>query len=340
MASTAKLVIAMNSASPASIWRWPASATASLQAQFPEVEFVEYPRPVDQPATPRELDADAALFAEADAALAWRLDPRLLAVAPRLRWIHCPAAAVHQLLSPELRSSAIVVTNGASVHAETVAEHALALMLALARGLPQAAADQAARRWQPQPWLDQLSTLAGATALIAGMGHIGRALAPKLAALGMTVIGVRRRPGQAVGGVSEMHPPEALETLLPRADYLVLALPATAATTARIGTAQLACLRPSARLVNIGRGTALDEHALEQALRERRLAAAAVDVLAEEPLAAASPLWRAPRLLITPHMAAFVPDTWQRQAGLVASHLRRFLAGEPLTPTVDKELGY
>lgn len=340
MAAAAKLVIAMNSASPASIWRWPASATAALRAQFPEVEFAEYPRPVDQPASARDMAADAALFADADAALAWRLDPRLFAAAPRLRWIHCPAAAVHQLLSPELRASAIVVTNGASVHAETVAEHALALMLALARGLPQAAADQAARRWQPQPWLERLSTLASATAVIAGMGHIGRALAPKLAALGMTVIGIRRQPERTVDGVSEMHPPEALEPLLPRADYLVLALPATHNTAARIGAAQLARLRPTARLINVGRGTAVDEHALEQALRERRLDAAAIDVLAEEPLPSASPLWHAPRLLITPHVAAFVPDTWRRQTELVAAHLRRFLAGEALTPAVNKQLGY
>ncbi|HUX65922.1 MAG TPA: D-2-hydroxyacid dehydrogenase [Terriglobales bacterium] len=374
-----KLIIAMNSASRATLWRWPDSATARLRQQFPQVEFLTYLRPMDQPPSPAKRSADlgprgpqvgastsgtraagalgpaptvdqppspaalaedAPLFADADAVIAWRLDPRLLHAAPRLRWIHCPSAAVHQLLSPELVASSVVVTNGASVHASTVAEHGLALMLALARGLPQAVRDQDAHRWQPAPLAPSLTRLDGATALLLGLGHIGAALAPRLAALGMSVLGVRRHPDRPVPGCAELHPPEALDALLPRADYLVLALPALASTAALIGAPQLARLRPSARVVNLGRGAALDEAALLHALRAGQLAAAALDVFAHEPLAPDSPLWDCPRLLLTPHLAAAAPDSWDRQADLVAHHLRQFLAGLPLHPQVDKHRGY
>lgn len=335
-----KIVIAMNSASPATIWRWPESSTAWLRQQFPSVEFVEYLRPIDTPPSAADIAADAPLFADADAVIAWRLDPRLFRGAHRLRWIHSPSAAVHQLLSPELVSSHIIVTNGASVHAATVAEHGLALMLALARGLPQAMRDQAAHRWQPHVLAPPLTALTGATALLLGLGHIGRALAPRLAALGMQVIGVRRDPSRVVPGCSELHPPASLPDLLPRADYLILALPALASTEAMVGAAELARLRPSARLVNLGRGSALDETALLAALRSRRLDAAALDVFAVEPPPPDSPLWDCPHLLLTPHIAAATPDSWDRQAQLIAHHLRRFLAGQSLEPVVNKSLGY
>lgn len=335
-----KLVIAMNSASPATIWRWPASATSGLRQAFPQVEFAEYARAIDRPPDPAALAADAALFAEADAAVAWRLDPRLWQGSRRLRWIHCPSAAVHQLLSPELIASDVVVTNGASVHAAVVAEHGLALMLALARGLPQAVHDQAARRWQPQRSAPALTRLEGATVLLVGLGHIGRALAPRLEALGMRVVGVRRRPGGPVPGCAEVHPVEALETLLPRGDYVVLAVPAIDATAALFGAEQLARLRPTARLINLGRGTALDEVALVEALRAGRVDAAALDVFAREPIPQDSPLWTCERLLITPHTAGAAPDSWERQTALIAHHLRRFVAGLPLEPVVDKQRGY
>jgi phosphoglycerate dehydrogenase-like enzyme len=340
MARRTKLVIAMRSANPAGIWRWPEAATAHLAHAFPDVEFCAYPRPIDAPLDDAEAAADAQLFRDADAIIAWRLDPRLIRGAARLRWIHCPSAAVHQLLTPELIQSPVVITNGAAVHAATVAEHGLAMMLAVARGLPQAGADQAARRWQPQPWLAGLRRLAGATALLVGMGRIGRELAPRLAAMGMHVLGVRRHPERPEPGVAEMHAPEALDALLPRADWLILALPATPATDRLIGAAQLARLPAHAVVVNLGRGPALDEAALANALHAGRLAGAALDVFAHEPLPPASPLWSAPGCLLTPHVAAAVPDTWQRQTDLVAAHLRRFLAGQPLEPLVDKQRGY
>jgi len=135
------VVIAMRSARSANIWRWPPEATADLRRQFPHVEFVEYERSIDDPLDDAALAAGRPIFASAQAAIAWRLDPRLWQ-GSSIAWIHCPSAAVHALLSPELVASAIVVTNGARVHASTVAEHGLALLLALVRGLPAALADQ------------------------------------------------------------------------------------------------------------------------------------------------------------------------------------------------------
>ncbi|MGH9476218.1 MAG: D-2-hydroxyacid dehydrogenase [Terriglobales bacterium] len=322
------------------IWHWPAGATGNLRREFPEVEFREYPRSIDEPLTPELAASDAALFADAGAAIAWRLDPRLYRDARHLRWIHCPSAAVHQLLTPELIASPIVVTNGASVHAGMVAEHGLALALALARGLPQARADQNAMRWAPEAWLGNLRRLAGATAVIAGLGHVGRALAPRLAALGMQVLGVRRRPELGGAYCAAVYGDDQLETLLPGADFLFLALPETPATAVRVAAPQLALLPAHAFLISLGRGTALDEAALVADLQKGRLAGAALDVFEREPLPPDSPLWRCPRLLLTPHVAAAVPDTWEQQTALVARHLRNFLAGKPLTPVVDKTRGY
>ncbi len=331
----------MKSAAPGGIWRWPARATERLRREFPQVEFREYARPIDAPpATDAEWAHDAALFADADAVVAWRLAPRLWRDARRLRWIHSPSAAVDQLLTPELRASPILVTNGAAVHASTVAEHGVALMLALARGLPRMQRDQEARRWAPLAWLDELTTLAGSTALLLGLGHIGRALAPKLAALGVAVIGVRQHADGPVAGCAEVHAVAGLDALLPRAAWLVLALPATPSTAGLIGARALARLPPRARVLNLGRGASLDEAALAQALAAGRLAGAALDVFAAEPLAPSSALWSAPGCLLSPHVAASTPDSWDRQADLVAAHLRRFLAGEPLAPLVDKQRGY
>lgn len=326
----------MRGSNPATIWRWPESATARLREEFPQVEIAEYEAPSDLP-PPAGAEA---VWAGAEAAVAVRLHRELLQAAPRLGWVHCPSAAVHQLLTPELIASPAVVTNGAPVHAATVAEHAVALLLALLRGLPQALAQQAEQRWDAAALLAGMGELRGSVALIVGMGHIGSEVAKRLAAFEARVIGVRRRPMHTAAGVAEMHPPEALLELLPRADHVVLALPATSATEAILGERELAAMRPGARLVNVGRGAAIEEAALAAALRRGHLAGAALDVARREPLPPASPLWTAPRLLLTPHVAAVNPRVWERQAEIIARHLRRWLAGERPHPLVDKQRGY
>ena len=345
-----RVVIAINS--PESEWRWPASATERLRQQFPGVEFAEYD-------SRHGVDAAArALFSGAEAVVAWQLAPELLRSAEILRWVHSPAAAVHQLLSPELVASPVMVTNGASVHAPVVAEHGLALMLALARGLPVAVRAQERKHWAARELMrlgmvaadigvgaasavpSITGTIAGSTALLVGMGHIGRELARRLNALGAVVLGVRRNPARSDPDVAEMHAPGALRQLLPRADFVVLAVPATAATRSLMGAGEFGVMRRSAYLINLGRGTAVDEAALVAALAAGQLAGAGLDVFVHEPLPASSPLWSCARVLITPHVAAITPASWDRQVELFAAHLRKFLTDETVNPLVDKRRGY
>lgn len=315
-------------------WRWPEIATESLRREFPDIEIVELDQASDLPPS-----GPGTALETADAAIAVRLHPEWLRTAAKLRWLHCPSAAVHQLLTPELIASNVQVTNGAGVHAASVAEHGLALLLALLRGLPQAAVQQADRKWDGFALRPGLRELRGSTALIVGLGHIGRELATRLHALGVTVLGIRRQP-MPEAGVAEVHPPLSLAAQLPRADHVILALPATRDTSEVIGAEQLRQMRPGSRLINVGRGSAVDETALAAALHSGHLAGAALDVTQIEPLPTDSPLWSAPRLLLTPHVAAVHPDTWNLQAEHIATRLRRFLAGEPPGRLVNKQLGY
>lgn len=337
-----RLAVFINAAAPPdSVWRWPDYASAQLREHFPGLEIAEYHH---RPEPNRALPADAIeATATAAAAIAWRFDPRLLATAKQLRWIHCPAAAVDLLLTPELNASDIVVTNGAAVHGPTVAEHTLALMLGLSRGLGIATRHQVERRWDQigfRAASGGLGDLRGATALIAGLGHIGAEVAPRLQALGMTVIGLRQHAERPAAGCAEVHPTAALDALLPRADYVVLAVPVTTATRALMGADQFARMKPSARLINVGRGALVEEPALIEALRTRRIAGAALDVFAVEPLPADSPLWSLPTLLMTPHSGAMSDASWARQLRLITENLERFRAGQPLAGVVNKQLGY
>ena len=314
-------------------WRWPGWATAEIQRQAPAVA-VEF-------AAGAGGHDDG--WARADAAIAFRVSPAQLARARRLRWLHCPSAAVHQLLTPELVASSVLVTHGAAVHGEAVAEHGLALMLAMARGIPLAVRLQERRRWDPAlVWRQPggLTLLSETTVLILGLGHIGRPLARALHALGARVLGIRRRAEGSVPGCDEVHEMAALPRLLPQADYVVLALPVTPASRLLFGREALALMRPGARMVNLGRGELVDESALLEALRRDGLGGAALDVVGREPLPEDSPLWSDERVLITPHTAGMSDSSWRRQLLLIAENLRRFQAGEPLLEPVDKARGY
>lgn len=330
----AKIVIAMEKAGRSlEPWRWPEAGTVQLRRDFPEHEIVEL---VDSPRGDAELD-------DADIVIAWYLSPQQLVRARKLRWLHSPSAGVHQLMVPELINSPVILTNGASVHGAAVAEHALALMLAMARGLPRSIRQQTRHEWnQAAVWEAPggLTELRDHTALVVGLGHIGANLSRLLKAMGMTVLGIRRHPEQGHAWCDEVHAPAALHSLLERAHYVVLALPVTPETEAVIGEAELACMRPDARLVNVGRGALVDETALLAALQEEKILGAALDVFVTEPLPADSPLWSCERLLITPHTGGMTAPTWHRQLDLIEANLRRFLRDEPLEQVVDKRLGY
>jgi phosphoglycerate dehydrogenase-like enzyme len=256
---------------------------------------------------------------------------------PRLRWIQTLAAGPDVVLGAGFPDD-VVVTSGVGLHDRPVTEHALALVLALLRRLPAAIAAQAEHRWadelgglQPLHPDGAVTTLLGARVLVWGFGNIGQNLAPLLQALGAQVRGVGRSAGERAGFpvVAE----DDLEAELRRTDVLVMILPATEVTTHALDATRLAALPRHAFVVNVGRGTTVDEPALVAALAEGRIAGAALDVTEVEPLPADSPLWDAPNLLLTPHAAGGRPVGSDE---LVGANLAALLAGRELRNVVAR----
>jgi len=220
----------------------------------------------------------------------------------------------------------------------------MALIFALAKKIPQAAIFQQKRIWgQEAIWKDGTHPreIAGASLGLIGLGSIGRRVARMASALGMRVIAVREHVEKgSPEGVESVFPPSRLDELLSQSDYVVLAAPLIAATQGMINAERFAVMKPEACLINVGRGAQVDEAALVEALRARRIAGAALDVFEREPLPAESPLWSVENLLITPHTAGLTEKLWHRHYGLFSDNLRRYLARDPLLFVVDKHKGY
>jgi phosphoglycerate dehydrogenase-like enzyme len=244
------------------------------------------------------------------------------------------------------------------VHAATIAEYAVTMLLALAHRVPRMVEWQARGTWPPdeQRWpLFVPSEVRGATLGVIGYGSIGRELARiAKAAFGMTVLASKRDParrtddGYCLPGTGDPEgrlPDEwlghaQLDSLLARSDVVVLCAPLTAETRGLIGEAALGRMKPSAYFINVGRGASVDEAALARALRERRIAGAAVDVFAQEPPPAGHPLYRLDNVILSPHVSGFLPSYDEKCSVLFAENLRRHLAGEPLLNLVDRSRGY
>jgi phosphoglycerate dehydrogenase-like enzyme len=264
--------------------------------------------------------------------------PDILQLAPRVRWIQSSSSGVGDWIRRlGLVDAPVIVTNAAGVHATPLAEFALFAMLYFAKRWPRMRAEQSAHHWERSA----IDTLDGKTVGIISLGQVGRAVARVASALGMRVIGMRRG-GTASDGVhvDRVYPPHELGTLLCESDYLVLSVAHTPETHRMLGPAELALLKPSCVLINIARGTIVDEAALIDALRSGRLAGAALDVFAREPLPADSPLWDMSNVLVTPHSMSTALDENQRLTDLFCDNLRRYLDDEPLRNVVDKVRGY
>jgi len=316
-----------------SVWNLPQVHVDALAARFPTVRF-------DSPRDRAEVDR---VLPEADIVLGWAVRRENFARATRLRWIQLTAAGVGPMLFPEMIESPVVLTNAHGLHAVSMAEHALGVMLAFARKLHVARDAQARATWEqdaqfgsPPPF----GQLAGSTLGLVGLGAVGTAVAERARALGMTVLAVRRHPAEDPSPAHAQWGIERLGELMERVDWLVVAAPLTPATRGLIGRAELARLRPHAVLINMGRGPLVDEVALTDALAAGRIAGAGLDVFVEEPLPAASPLWGMPQVIVTPHVSGFGPRFWERTCELFARNLDRWLAGEPLDNVVDKRAGY
>lgn len=277
-------------------------------------------------------------IADADAVLGNRHLLRSLPDARRLRWVQTGSTGADVILAADPPLGDAVLTCARGVYDDEVADHATALVLALARGLHDARDDQHARRWPRY----SLMTLAGRTALVLGWGGVGRGIGRRLAACGMTVHAVRRRhqgaPASADGVT--IHGPGTWREALPSTDVLACALPLTAATRGLVGADELAALPAGALLVNVGRGATVDDAAVLAALGAGGLAGAGLDVLATEPPPEDHPAWSERRLLLTPHVARSLEASPRRFEPLFAENLRRFAGGEPLLGVVDRHAGY
>jgi phosphoglycerate dehydrogenase-like enzyme len=261
---------------------------------------------------------------------------------PRLRWIHATSAgAGEQVREADLPAEAlkrVTVTTSSGVHAVPLAEFSILGLLAMAKELPRFVEDQRARAWPEvrRPLRD----LAGQTLFLVGLGEIGREVARLGKALGMRTVGFRRTQGPPPACVDEVHGPERLAELAGRADAMVVSLPLTDQTAGLIDRATIDHLPASCIFVNIGRGGVVDEPALIEALRERRIAGAVLDVFATEPLPEDSPLWTLPNVLVTPHAAALSARENERIVELFVDNLRRYLDGRPLRNVVEPGVYY
>jgi phosphoglycerate dehydrogenase-like enzyme len=272
--------------------------------------------------------------------IAGRFPRDLLPRARNLRWYQSWAAGVDWLLRrPEAVDLDFVLTNASGVHAIPISEHILALLLAFARGVHRAVRDQGRGEWVPYEQ-QQVFELYGKTMLLIGVGAIGERTAQAANTLGMRVWGVRRNPDDGAPGVERMFGPGQLHDALPEADFVVLTTPLTHETQGMIGEPELRAMKPTAILVNIGRGGTIQEGALVQALQEGWIAGAGLDVFETEPLPEDSPLWAMDNVIITAHYAGSTPQYMERALEIFLDNLRRYRAGERLRNVVDKRLGY
>ncbi len=327
------MVVTIGVISPNAAWVLPASFVDQLRRQFPQHTFLDV---WDRPALRDALAAS-------DAAFAAFVDKDLVPSLTRLKWIQVPAAGVGHVLSEELIASPIIVTSARGVRARAIAEHVLAVTLALARQLHTAVRRQMSRQWA----LDELDTngltrtLRGRRMGIVGLGSIGLEVAELAAAVGLKVSAIRKHAdAPPPPPVERLLPPDRLAELLAESDVVVLSAPLTPETLHLINETTLAQMKPGAFLVNIGRGKLVDDAALIAALQGGRLGGAALDVFTREPLAPESPYWDLPSVIITPHMSGGMEDYWTPLVALFAENLRRFDAGETLLNVVDKRAGY
>ena len=293
----------------------------------------------------QELARFDALLPEADAALlGWgpfRVPAGALAPAGRLRWVHSLPVGFGPLLTPELAAAdEVAFTASKGPMGPAMGEHVVALMLALSRDLASYQLGRAERRWPALGSEGRERLMRGRTVLLLGVGSIGREVARVCRhGFGMRVLGLTRSRRDDPN-VERYVERDGLHAALGEADFVVLAMPATAETERILDGDAIAALKPGAFVVNVARGGLIDEAALIGALRDGRVAGAGLDVFAVEPLPADSPLWDMPTVVVTPHRAAIADTTFDGLVDLWCENLRRFASGEPLLGQVDRRAGY
>lgn len=282
-----------------------------------------------------------------------KITPRLLAAARRLRWVQSPTASLEHYLFPELVEHPSTLTNMRGLFSDVIADHVFGYVICFARNFPRYFRNQLAARWEPAGGESQRSTfaagpgavsgmdrahlhLADCTLGIVGMGHIGEEVARRGTAFGMRVIGVDPVRTAAPECVEELSTPDRLPQLLDQSDFVVIAAPHTPETAGLFGRRQFEQMKPTAYLINIGRGVIVRLNDLCEALQNGQIAGAGLDVFEVEPLPADHPLWRMENVILTPHIAAASPHIAPRHLQVLLDNIGRFRRGEPLQNVADK----
>jgi len=282
-----------------------------------------------------ELDA---LLAEAEVIYGFRFPKNMIARAPKLKWVQVMSAGVDRFLDNEFRQSSVMMTNVSGIHATPIGEIVLGIMLMFVKQAPLCFQLKQEKQWQRfMP-----TVLRSKTVGIVGLGSIGREVARLAKAFGMRVVATRRSAKQVASAkyVDIVLPREQLPRLLSESDFVVLSLPFTAETNKLIGEKELRTMKPTAYLINIARGSIVDEEALIRALNEHWIAGAGLDVFAIEPLPADSRLWELPNVIFSPHIAGGMEDYDIQATELFCENLRRYLSGKNLLNVINKKTGY
>lgn len=317
------------------LWQPPLEFADGIRRHWPAMKVVHLPT----------YDHVVDELPDTDILVGFSLRREQFSSAKKLKWIHSTAAGVGQLMYPELRQSGIVLTNARGIHSAPMAEHILGMIIAMSRRFTDAFRFQQAAHWaQQEIWDAHPFELKGKILLIVGFGSIGRALARIMQPIGLRIWGVTHS-GRGLASSNEqlverILPAAELHTALPQADFVLLSAPETPDTKQMIGEKELASMKRSAYLMNVARGTLVDQNALITALSKRTIAGAALDVTEEEPLSPESPLWKLDNVFITPHVSAATDLLWQRQGELLLENLGRWFDGRELLNRVDLQRGY
>jgi phosphoglycerate dehydrogenase-like enzyme len=263
----------------------------------------------------------------------------VLGMCPTVQWVHCRAAGLDDLLSSELVDHLAPLTNGSGVFSPPLGEFVLGAILYFAKDFRRLIRNQAAGVWEQF----DVTEVAGQTAGIVGYGDIGRAVATRLKAMGINILASRRSIPPAGAGdplVSKYFAPDGLAEMIPQCDYVVVTAPLTPETRGMIGAREFAAMKPAAVVINVGRGAVIDEPAMIQALTEKRILGAALDVFTAEPLPAGHPFFKLENVLLSPHSTDHTRDWLERAMQFFLAQFERFAKGEPLLNVVDKKRGY
>lgn len=345
------------------MWAMPTWVPEELREALPsdwELVVIDDPTDGSGDGAARVSPEVLAAVREAEVYFGYGIPPEVLEAGPGLAWVHSGAAGVGGSLHDTMKSSDVVFTNSAGIHAPPMAETVLGMILFFARGIDYAVVSQRRGGWSTDPFYDAAVPpfeLAASTVGIVGFGGIGREVARRVAALGARVIAVKRTPpavgeadltpvaggGDLGGRIELLHGDDGLDAVLGQSDIVVLAAPDTPETRGSIDRAAFARMRPGALLINVARGSLVDEEALLEALRSGHLRGAGLDVFAREPLPDGHPLWSLDNVLVTPHVSAVTPGFWRRETDLIVRNLERHVTGAPHSDwenVVDKHAGY